>query len=108
MIELNTKYVFHIPLYKLIDGDLILIDIEEILEELFDRFSKNGFDSLYITKVKGYYNFRTFDELLINIFTSSDGSPEIIFKKWFLENNNILEQEAFAYELNNSMFIEEI
>ena len=31
MIELDTKCVFHIPLYKFIDDELILIDIDEIL-----------------------------------------------------------------------------
>ena len=93
MIELDTKCVFHIPLYKFIDDELILIDIDEILDDLIGQFSENGYDSLYMTKVKGVYNKE---------------SPEIIFKKWFMENNNLLEQEAFAYEWNNSLFIEEI
>ncbi len=111
MIELDTKCVCHIPLYKFIDDELILIDIDEILDDLIGQFSENGYDSLYMTKVKGVYKSREFDELLITIFTSSNQnkeSPEIIFKKWFMENNDILEQEAFAYEWNNSLFIEEI
>lgn len=108
MIELNKKYVFHIPLYKLIGDELILIHIEEILEDLFSQFNKNGFYSWYVTKVKAHYKSRAFDELLITIFTSSEEFPEVLFKKWFMENNNILEQEAFAYESNDSMIIEEI
>ena len=111
MIELDTKYVFHIPIYKYIKGSLILIEYEEILDDLIDSFNQNGYDSLYLTKVRGFYKSREFDELLITIFISSNQdneSPEAIFKEWFMENNDILEQEAFAYECNGSMFIEEI
>ncbi|WP_407422258.1 hypothetical protein [Methanobrevibacter sp.] len=51
MIELDKKYVFHIPLYKYVNNDLIPIPIENIIEELIKQFNKNGYDSLYITKV---------------------------------------------------------
>ena len=113
MIELDKKYVFHIPLYKYVNNDLIPIPIENIIEELIKQFNKNGYDSLYITKVKGYYKSRCFDEILITLFVSTafiknHNSPEAIFKKWFKVNNNILEQEAYAYEYNNTMNIHEI
>ena len=88
---------------------LIPIEYEEILDVLIDRLNQNGYDSLYITEVKGFYKSREFDELLITIFTSSyDSLPESIFECWFIENNDVLEQEAFAYECNNSMFVKEI
>lgn len=45
MIELDTKCVFHIPLYKFIDDELILIDIDEILDDLIGQFIENGYDS---------------------------------------------------------------
>lgn len=113
MMELDKKYVFHIPLCKYVNNDLIPITIENIIDELIKQFNENGYDSLYITKVKGYYKSRCFDEILITIFVSTafitnHDSPEAIFKKWFKANNNILEQEAYAYECNNTMNINEM
>ena len=109
MMELDKKYVFHIPVYKYLEIGLVPIEYEEVLDELIDRLNQNGCDSLYITEVKGYYKSRKFDELLITVFTSlGDDFPEIIFKDWFMENNDILGQEAFAYECNNKMITEEI
>lgn len=108
-MELDKKYVFHVPIYKFFKMGLIPIEYEEVLDVLIDRFNQDGYGSLYITEVKGFYKSREFDELLITIFTSSyDDLPELIFKNWFIENNDVLGQEAFAYECNNSMFVEEI
>ena len=109
MMELDKKYVFHIPIYKFLKIGLIPIEYEEILDVLIGRFNQNGYDSLYITEVKGFYKSREFDELLITIFTSShDSLLEYIFESWFIENNDVLEQEAFAYECNNSMFVKKL
>ena len=69
--------------------------------------SCDGFDSMYVTKAKSFYRSRCFDELLMTIFSSSD-SPVDIFKKWFRANNDVLGQEAFAWECGNSLFIESL
>lgn len=108
MIELDKKFVFHIPLYKYVNGELIAIDIDDVLNDLFDDFKNNGYDSAYFTNVKSLYNSKIFDEILITIFTSSEKTPENIFKEWFIKNNSVLQQEAFAYECGNSMFIEDL
>lgn len=108
MIELDSKYVFHIPLYRY-DGDkLAEIDIGEVLDELIIQFNERGFESLYVTKVKGHYRSRCFDELLLTIFSSSDENPEEIFIDWFERNNDVLGQEAFGWECGNRMFICEL
>ena len=104
MTELEKKYVFHVPLYKYVDGELVLIEIEDILEELFAQFYSNGFDSLYMAKIKSYYKKRLYDEILITIFTSGD-SPVCIFEEWFRKNNDVLCQEALAYEIGCRMVI---
>lgn len=106
------KFVFHIPLYKYVNGELIAIDIDDVLNDLFDDFKNNGHGSAYFTNVKSLYKSKIFDEVLITIFTSSEAiskkTPENIFKEWFIKNNNVLQQEAFAYECGNSMFIEDL
>lgn len=109
MLELNHKYVLHIPLYKFKDEKLILIEIDEIIDDLILQLNENGYDSFYTQKVKSHYKSRSFDELIITIFTSySHKQVETIFSEWFEKNNNILEQESFAYEHNNSLFIKKI
>ncbi|MBR5503992.1 MAG: hypothetical protein IKV87_06085 [Methanobrevibacter sp.] len=112
MIELNKKYVFHIPLYKIEDDELIPINMDTILDDLIEQFEENGYDSLYMTDVKAYYKSRFFDEILISIFVSTEHLakenhefPDRIFEKWFKQNKKELGQEAFAYEYNNKMFI---
>ena len=105
MVKLNKKYVFHIPLYKYVADELVSIDIGDIIDELVDDFSGNGFDSLYMTKVKSLYKSRMYDEVLITMCTDSGRYPEEIFENWFRRNNHVMEQEAFAYECGNEMVI---
>ena len=107
MIELAEKYVFHIPLYKHVADELLLIEIDDLLDELISDLSENGFENFYLTKAKAHYRSRCFDEVLITIFSSSD-SPAEIFEKWFRDNNDALCQEAFSYECGNSMIIHEL
>ena len=107
MIELTEKYVFHIPLYKYVDDELVAIEIDNLLDDLISDLSENGFENFYMTKAKAHYKSRCFDELLITVFTSSN-SPAGIFEEWFRNNNDILGQEAFGYECANSMIIHEL
>lgn len=107
MTELTEKYVFHIPLYKYIDDGLVAIEIDNLLDELISDLSENGFESFYLTKAKAHYKSRCFDEILLTIFTSSD-FPVEIFERWFRNNNDVLCQEALAWECGNSLFICEL
>ena len=104
MIELDDKYVFHIPLYRCEDNELILIEMDDILDDLINQFHQNGFEGMYITQVKSYYRTRLYDEILITIFASGK-SPVEIFEGWFRKNNDVLLQESFAYETENRLII---
>lgn len=107
MKEFSRKYVFHIPLCEYSGEELVLIDIDEILEDLIGRFNENGFDGLYVSKVEGHYKSRRFDELLLTLFCDGN-NPEAIFKDWFRLNNDVLRQEAFAFECGNRMYVEKL
>jgi len=100
--ELDKKYVFHIPLYKFEDDELIKLEIDDVLDDLMALLKS---DSLYITKVRSFYKSRCFDELLVSLFVSGSEKPEEIFKEWFRTNNDILGQESFSYECGDRMFI---
>ena len=102
MKELDKKYVFHIPLYRFEEGELIKLEIDDVLDDLIARLNCDG---LYITRVRSFYKSRCFDELLVNLFVSGSEKPEEIFKEWFRTNNEILGQESFSYECGNRMFI---
>ncbi len=102
MMELSERYVFHIPLCKFKDNLLLPIDIDEVLEDLIMRMDH---DSLYVTKAQGHYKSRSYDELLVTVFSSSDDLGGI-FEDWFRANNIILEQDALAYEHNGKMYIQ--
>ena len=60
-----------------------------------------------MNRVKSSYNSRVYDELLITVFADNSEAVDV-FRKWFLKNSHILCQEAFAYEINNKMIIEEV
>lgn len=84
--------------------------MDDILNELLDKFSENGYNSAYMTNVNAFYKSRSFDEVLITIFTTKNNSelPEDIFSIWFKDNNTVSCQEAFAYECGDKMFIEKL
>lgn len=112
-MELDEKYVFHIPLSKYTGEELICIKMDGLIDELIDDFTENSYENLYMIKAKGFYKSRSYKEILITIFTSPNEktghlSPDEIFKDWFKRNNHILEQEEYAYELNNTLFIEKL
>lgn len=100
--KLENKYVLHIPLTKFVNGELVDLDIKDIIDEL-----ANEFESCYLTRVESYYKARRYNELLITVF-SDDGSVAVTFREWFLKYNHVLFQEAFAYEHNNEMIVEDL
>ena len=98
---LDEKYVFHVPLFRFSNDELIPIEIDEALDDLIMSLDA---ESLYITKAKAHYKSREYDELLVTVFTSSSGLDKP-FAEWFSKNNHLLGQEALAYEHNGRLHI---
>ena len=112
-MKLTEKFVFHIPLFRYVDEELLPINnINSIIDELIEKFNENNYKSLYLMNVKGFYKSRCFDEILITMYISSSNEnrtpPDELFRKWFKENNDKLKQESFAFEYNDTMFVEDI
>lgn len=105
-MELDCKYVLHIPLIMWENGKLRPLDVDGQINELISCLELKGFDGFYVTKVESHYKSRKYDELLITIFACGDDTPLPIFRHWFFKNNHILSQEAMAYEMGNKMIIE--
>ena len=106
-MKLTHKYVLHIPAHK--NKTLEKIDMDEPLNKLI-KLLKREYTSFYKQEATGYYKDNmAFGEVLITIFTKTEQeSPEKLFRKWYKEHNSILEQEAYAYEHDNTIIIEKL
>ena len=58
MIELGEKYVFHIPMYRYADDELIPIELDNLLDDLVLKLGDDGFDSMYVTKAKSFFTLQ--------------------------------------------------
>ena len=107
---LDTKYVLHIPTHKFENERITIINMKKCISDLESRLEQNGYQSFYKTKIEGHYKSRSFDEILITVFTTrkTEPQPDDIFSQWFRDNNDELKQESFAYERNNELIIEEL
>ena len=106
IMELDCRYVLHIPLSKWENGEIKSLSIDDAIAELISILEVEGFDSFYVTKVESYYKSRKYDELLVTIFAVDGEGPCEIFRRWFSAHNDVLCQEALAFEINNRMIIE--
>ncbi len=110
-MKLDKKYVLHIPEYKFTANQLIKLELDKPLDDLKSRLEQNGYENFYLSKIKGFYKNREYDEIIITLFIAEINDqtlPDEIFIEWFKDNNEILKQESLAYEINNSLFIEEL
>ena len=105
-MELDCRYVLHIPLSRWENDSLIALDVD-ILDELINLWNFKD-STVSISPVVSYYKSCRFNEVILTIFARSNERPHEIFKKWFQDHNDVLGQEAFAYEIGNKMIIEKL
>lgn len=111
MTTLNNRYVLHIPTFKYVNTEDKTIIGEEYIKILTDKLTEYGYTSFYITQAQGQYKTRKYDEILITVYASDNRDaklPDTIFGEWFRKHNHIFEQESFAYEHNNKLYIEKL
>ena len=102
MEEFGEKVVLHIPLSRYENGELVSLEIGEIIDELVVDM---GIESCYATEVKSYYKGRIYPELLITVFGSQSESIIDTFRKWIVKHSETLGQESYAIELQNRLII---
>lgn len=101
---ITTKIVLHIPMMKWTDK-LEPLELDNVLDELYARLEETGCVSWYETKIESVYKKRKYPELLLTIFSDYPLAIEEVFVNWFEKNNDILSQEALAYEENGLLTI---
>ena len=110
-MELRNKLVFHIPEKAWQQDHLEDIDVDFAVGKLAQSLNNAGTDSFYTQEVIGCYKGRHYPERLMVVFCDdADKATDLadIFKRWFRESNGVLRQEAFSYELNGALFVEEL
>ena len=105
MLICKNKHILHIPLSRFVNGEMEMLDIDDLLEELFDKLEENGIEGFYTTRATGFYRSRRYPELLITVYSNRAGIVEEIFEEWFRAHNEVLGQEAFSYEANDRLII---
>ena len=103
--------VFHIPEKAWQQDRLEDIDVDFAVDKLAQSLNTAGTDSFYTQEVTGYYKGRHYPEQIMVVFCDDTDKATVladIFTRWFRENNGILRQEAFSYELNGALFVEEL
>lgn len=103
---LKRKAVLHIPQMAWENGELVDIDLAGALEELLENLAEAGVTSLYQTQATGYYKGRSYPEMLFTVFGIAETTAAVhIFEAWNKKHKGILKQEAFAYELDERLFV---
>lgn len=106
-MEYKTKLVFHIPCAAWNNG-LIAVNYNAFKQALIKAFAEIGLTSLYSVTVKGYYKGREYDEILLTVFSNLRGANAAVnaFRKCFEEHNDMMKQEAFAFERDGVLTVE--
>jgi hypothetical protein len=109
-MKYETKIVLHIPLFRWDGEKLIRIDNSGVTQAIKKHFNDLGIKSWYCTDATGYYNGRSFKQELLTVYCDKTTEPRFIqlFKHVFCKSNDVLQQESFAYEVNNCLYVEKL
>ena len=105
MLICKNKHILHIPLSRFVNGELEMLDIDDLLEELFRKLEEKDIEGFYITRATGFYRSRSYPELLLTVYSNRTNIVEAIFEEWFRAHNGVLCQEAFSYEANDRLHV---
>ncbi len=94
------KLVFHIPCCTCKNGVLQPVPWQQVI----DKFAQELYlhtDGFFVTDAIGYYKGRSYAEKLLTVYCDSSTVTAD-----FLRIARVLEQEAYAYEIDDRLVIE--
>ncbi len=106
----DTKLTLHVPCVAKESGGLVKINYEEFKSRLIKALADVGVNSYYTQAATGYYDGAEYDEVLWTVYCEKQDGDKIAeaLCRTFRESNDILKQEAFAYERNGVMTVENL
>ena len=108
-MRLPHKLVFHIPEMAKVNGRITDVPIGRLLSGLADELQQAGVLSFYTINATGFYKGRSYPEQLVTLFRQDDPAPvQDLFRRWFREHNDQLQQEAFAFEVDGVLYTESL
>lgn len=108
-MEYRTKLTLHVPCVTR-DNGLIKVDYKSFKKRLLEELEAAGVTSFYTQAATGYYKGAEYDEVLWTVFCDPERKDTIIdvFCRTFRESNSFLRQEAFAYECDGKLVVENL
>lgn len=104
MKKLVNKISFHIPGFKYVDGKMLNIYIDDFKEALAKELACISVEAFFSEKAIGYYKGREYPQEIITVFYNDEDVLGCFIKVVF-KMREALRQEAFAYELNGTMYV---
>ena len=92
------KFIFHIPCCKYQNGTLTPAPWQQVVEEFSLALYKYT-DGFYITDAIGCYKGRSYPEKLVTAYCDAAVVTD------FLRIAHILQQEAYAYEMDGELVV---
>ena len=106
MKTLTNKISFHIPGFKYIEGKMLNIYLDDFKAALYSELEKVGIEAFYAEKAVGYYKGREYPQEIITVFFANEDVLGC-FARTVYSMRESLKQEAYAYELNGTMYVYE-
>ncbi|MGI5976742.1 MAG: hypothetical protein ACOX68_03500 [Candidatus Limivicinus sp.] len=105
----DVKLVLHVPHFSWC-GKLTENQHVAFLRYLRAELGAAGFTAFYSVPATGFYSGRSYAEELVTVFCAEDKKEHIIkiFEAAYRTHNDLLQQEAFAYECGGMLFTEEL
>lgn len=104
MKTLSNKISFHIPGFKYVEGKMLNIYLDDFKAVLYNELQKVGIEAFYAEKAIGYYKGREYPQEIITVFFDKEDVLGCFVHAVCCMRDS-LNQEAYAYELNGTMFV---
>lgn len=104
MKTLSNKISFHIPGFKYVEGKMLNIYLDDFKAALYNELKKVGIEAFYAEKAIGYYKGREYPQEIITVFFDKEDVLGCFVHAVCCMRDS-LNQEAYAYELNGTMFV---
>lgn len=101
---LSHKLVLHVPTKKYENGKFVDVN-GKLFIEIMSQFLEA--DNYYIAEAAGYYQGRSYTEKLVTIFLNDEqyANVDYSFRHTIVKCHLAMRQEAYAYELDDKLYV---